>query len=66
VHFAVTTDVWCTVDIAAIAWYPSVAEVGMVESWAVQIPVWVVVPILLLIVVGVWKLVKLLVLAAKG
>ena len=38
----------------------------MVESWAVQIPMWVVVPILLLIVFGVWKLVKLLILAAKG
>jgi hypothetical protein len=37
-----------------------------VESWAVQIPVWVVVPTLLLIVVGVWKLVKLFTLAAKG
>ena len=38
----------------------------MVEMWAVQIPVWVVVPILLLIVFGVWKLVKLFILVAKG
>ena len=37
-----------------------------VDGWAVQIPVWVVVPILLLIVFGVWKLVKLFILAAKG
>jgi hypothetical protein len=45
-----------------------VAEVGMayVDSWAIQIPVWVVVPILLLIVFGVWKLVKLFILGAKG
>jgi hypothetical protein len=40
---------------------------GYVDSWAVQIPAWVVVPILLLIVFGVWKLVKLsFILAAKG
>jgi hypothetical protein len=37
-----------------------------VEDWAVQIPLWVVVPILLLIGVGAWKLVKLFILAAKG
>ena len=37
-----------------------------VDSWAVQIPVWVVVPILLLLVFGVWKLVKLFTLAGKG
>jgi hypothetical protein len=37
-----------------------------VDDWAVQIPIWLVVPILLLIVFGVWKLVKLFILAAKG
>ena len=37
-----------------------------VAGFAFQIPWWVVVPILLLIVLGAWKLVKLLILAAKG
>jgi len=37
-----------------------------VEGWAIQIPVWVVVSILLLIAFGLWKLVKLCILAAKG
>ena len=37
-----------------------------VDDWAVQIPLWVVVPILFLIVFGAWKLVKLFLLAAKG
>lgn len=36
------------------------------DGWAVQIPVWVVVPVLVLIVFGAWKLVKLLALALKG
>ena len=35
----------------------------MVGSWAIQIPLWVVVPILLLLVAGLWKVVKLFVLA---
>lgn len=32
----------------------------MVQDFAVQIPIWVVIPVLLLVVVGGWKLVKLL------
>jgi hypothetical protein len=43
-------------------------EVGVeyVDSWAVQIPVWVVLPILFLLILGAWKLVKSLILASKG
>jgi hypothetical protein len=38
----------------------------MVEGYAVQIPIWVVIPVLLLLVLGGWKLVKLLLMALKG
>lgn len=38
----------------------------MVEGYAVQIPIWVVIPVLLLLVLGGWKLVKLFLMALKG
>lgn len=34
----------------------------MVEDFAVRIPLWVVLPVIILIVLGAWKLVKLLLL----
>ena len=37
-----------------------------VAGFAFQIPWWVVVPIVLVIVIGAWKVVKLLLLAVKG
>ena len=38
----------------------------MNEVVAIEIPWWIVVPIVLVIVIGAWKLVKLLLLAVKG
>lgn len=38
----------------------------MVESFAFQIPIWVVVPGLLLVGAGLWKLVKMLMLVLRG
>ena len=38
----------------------------MVAGYAVQIPYWVVIPVLLLLVLGGVKLVKLLLMALKG
>ena len=38
----------------------------MVEGFAVQIPMWVVIPVVVLVIFGGWKLVKLLALALKG
>ena len=40
---------------------------GYVEGVAFQvIPVWVILPVLALLVIGVWKVVKLLLLALRG
>ena len=38
----------------------------MVEGFAFQILIWIVLPLLLVIGVGLWKLVKLLMLAFRG
>jgi len=38
----------------------------MVEDFAFQVPVWVVLPLLVLLGMGLWKLVKLVVLALRG
>jgi hypothetical protein len=35
-------------------------ESAMVEDFAFQVPLWVVLPVLILVVLGAWKLVKLL------
>jgi hypothetical protein len=37
-----------------------------VQDFAIQIPIWVVIPVLLLLVLGGVKLVKLLLIALKG
>ena len=41
-------------------------EVAYVQDFAIQIPIWVVIPVLLLLVLGGVKLVKWLLLALKG
>jgi len=50
----------------ALPRYLFVAEVKVVDRWAVEIPLWVVVPIVLVLAFGTWKLVKVLILVAKG
>jgi hypothetical protein len=38
----------------------------MVDDFAVQIPIWVVLPVVVLLGLGLWKVVKLLVVALRG
>lgn len=38
----------------------------MVQDLAIQLPVWVVLPVLLLVLVGAWTLVKVMLLALRG
>ena len=38
----------------------------MVQDFAIQLPIWVVLPVLLLLLVGAWTLVKVLLSALRG